>query len=166
MQKAYQTVVQRYFTKFYEINVMGKPQEDQCVLQHSNKICMITVAPSHKLFQDGEITGISFQVNNRKNRADNKVSGKGKKGGQQLEDNSLLCQVELSNGNKYLLRSCIHGKLVEINQALLENPKLLLETPEKGGYIAIVLPKLKPLQDTCPKLLNEDQYQKGLEQRK
>ena len=65
---------------------------------------MITVAPSHKLFQDGEITGISFQVNNRKNRADNKVSGKGKKGGQQLEDNSLLCQVELSNGNKYLLR--------------------------------------------------------------
>lgn len=47
---------------------------------------------------------VNFQSNRSKDRTENKVSGKGKKGGQQLECNSLLCEVECSSGNKYLVR--------------------------------------------------------------
>ena len=69
-----------------------------------SRICLITIAPSHKLLQDGDIANISFQSNRGKNRTENKVSGKGKKGGQQLEHNSMLCEVVCSNGNKYNVR--------------------------------------------------------------
>ena len=31
-----------------------------------------------------------------------------------------------------------HCKIIEINERLINNPKLLLETPESDGYLAIL----------------------------
>ncbi|XP_065053042.1 protein Abitram-like [Rhopilema esculentum] len=163
--RVYQTIVQRYFTSHFFTDVMGKALEDQLILQHSNKICIITAAPSHKLFQDGEILSVNFQIKGRKDRTENKVSGKSKRGGQQLEYSSVLCEVECASGSKYLLRSCIQGKLIEINEELIENPQLLLESPENGGYIAIVLPRLKPIEEISKNVLSSDQYQEVLRDR-
>eukprot|EP00112_Aurelia_sp_Birch-Aquarium-sp1_P010297 Seg2204.6 transcript_id=Seg2204.6/GoldUCD/mRNA.D3Y31 product="Protein Simiate" protein_id=Seg2204.6/GoldUCD/D3Y31 len=165
MNRVYQSFVQRYFTSHYAMDVMGKKQEDQCILQHSNKICIITIAPSHKLFEESDIIKVNFQAKNRKDRTENKVSGKGKRGGQQLEHNSLLCEVECSSGMKYLLRSCIQGKLMEVNAELLENPKLLLESPENGGYVAVVLPRLKPIEEISHNLLTFEDYQQAIKNR-
>lgn len=72
-----------------------------------DRICLVTIAPTHKLLHDGEIIKVNFQTNRGKDRMDNKVRGKGKKGAQQLEVNSLLCEVECSNGNRYLLRRLV-----------------------------------------------------------
>ena len=64
---------------------------------------MITVAPSHPLLQCKQIVKVNFQVSTKVNRLDNKVSGKGKKGAQHLQPESLICEVTSSDGSKYSL---------------------------------------------------------------
>lgn len=158
------SVVDRYFTRIFKTDIMGKFCEDQCVLQHSNKICVITVAPSHPLLQCKQIVKVNFQVSTKVNRLDNKVSGKGKKGAQHLQPESLICEVTSSDGSKYSLYSCIRGKLVEVNEKLVTNPQLLLEKPQTEGYLAVVLPKLT--ENILNGLLTKEHYEQLLEDRK
>ena len=40
-----------------------------------------------------------------------------------------------------LLQAGVRGHLIEINQKLVENPKLLIEASEGAGFLAIILPK-------------------------
>ena len=70
---------------------------------HFFRICVITVAPSHPLLQCKQIVKVNFQVSTKVNRLDNKVSGKGKKGAQHLQPESLICEVTSSDGSKYSL---------------------------------------------------------------
>lgn len=157
------SVVERYFTRIFKTDIMGKFCEDQCVLQHSNKICVITVAPSHPLLGCKQIVKVDFQVSTNVNRLDNKVSGKGKKGAQHLQPESLICEVISSDGSKYSLYSCIKGKLVEVNEELVTKPQLLLEKPETEGYLAVVLPKLT--ENILDGLLTKEEYEQLLEDR-
>ncbi|XP_067027676.1 protein Abitram-like isoform X1 [Acropora muricata] len=139
------TVVDRYFTRLYKTDIKGKPFEDQCVLQHSNKICVITVAPSHPLLQCKELLNVNFQVSKNVNRLDNKVSGKGKKGAQQLLPESIICEVTSSSGNIYSLYSCVKGKLVEVNEELVCNSNLLLEKRQRATLLLFFLNSLRTL---------------------
>lgn len=67
------------------------------------RICVITIAPSHPLLKCKQLTCVNFQVSNKVNRLDNKVSGKGKKGAQHLLPESIICEVTCSSGDKYSL---------------------------------------------------------------
>lgn len=67
------------------------------------RICVVTVAPSHPLLKCKQITNVNFQVSTKVNRLDNKVSGKGKKGAQHLQPDSLICEVTCDSGAKYSL---------------------------------------------------------------
>ncbi|KPP74070.1 protein FAM206A-like, partial [Scleropages formosus] len=64
-------------------DLKGKPCEDHCVLQHSNRcqeICVITLAETHPLLQKGKaIKSISYQISSACSRLENKVSGKSKR---------------------------------------------------------------------------------------
>ena len=64
---------------------------------------MITVAPSHPLLQKGKVVNVNFQVSKKVNRLNNKVSGKGKRGAQFLQNTSPLCEVTCSTGDQYTL---------------------------------------------------------------
>ena len=154
----YRSVVERYYKKFYKINLNNVASADQCVLQHSNKICVVTVAPRHPLLTNGEVVKVDFQVSKKVNRLENKVSGKGKKGAQNLLPMSPLCEVTCSTGQKYTLYSCIKGKLVEVNQSLESNPGLLIKKPMTEGYIAVVLPKLHEVDELLSELMTEEDY--------
>uniref|UniRef100_A0A8C3YSF0 Protein Simiate n=1 Tax=Catagonus wagneri TaxID=51154 RepID=A0A8C3YSF0_9CETA len=71
------SLVDRYFTRWYKADVKGKPCEDHCILQHSNRICVITLAGSHPVLQSGKtIKSISYQISTNCSRLQNKVSGK------------------------------------------------------------------------------------------
>lgn len=163
-RKPRKTVVDRYFTRIYKTDIKGNLSEDQCVLQHSNKICVITLAPSHPLLKCEQITDVNYQVSTKVNRLENKVSGKGKKGAQHLQPESIICEVTCSTGTKYTLYSCVKGKLVEVNEELVSNPNLLLEKPETEGFLAVVLPKLT--ENILDGLLTKEEYEKLLEDRK
>lgn len=152
------TITERYFTAYYKLNV-GRLADDICILMHSNRICILSLAPSHVVLQnDKRIVKVDFKVSNKLDRVLNKVSGKSKHGAQPLQDNSNICIITCSDGKTYTIKCCIIGKLVEVNEALLQNPELLLEPPHKGGYLAVVLPNIKLLDKMKESLLTQEQY--------
>lgn len=152
------TITERYFTAYYKINVQS-PGDDICIRIHSNRICMLSLAPSHVILQgDGDIMKVDFKISDKLDRALNKVSGKSKHGAQPLQANSNICTVFCSNGQRYPIKCCMIGKLVEINEMLSEKPQLLRELPHRGGYLAIILPNIKHLENLKQSLLTYDQY--------
>ncbi|GBN46789.1 Protein Simiate [Araneus ventricosus] len=129
------SVTERYFkTKIFA-------EYDECVLIHSNRLCLITIGPNHPILKENlDVISVKFESNRNVNRLSNKVSGKFKRGGQKLSERSVLCSVKCSGDREYSLYSCISGTLVEVNEKLLENPNLLKEKPWSEGYVGIILP--------------------------
>lgn len=166
LKEVNRSVTERYYTPRYCINVEGKQFEDQCVLFHSNNVCLVTIASQHPLIaKKKEILKIDFQASTNINRLDNRVLGKGKHGGQFLLQNSVLCTVKCIDGTSYIIHSCLKGKLVEINENLIENPNLMIERPNSEGYIAIVLPRKCDIENIKKELLNEEEYRDEVQKR-
>ena len=93
-------MTERYYTNFYKLDDDRERQHDILVLNHSNKICLITLAPSHPVLANKlEIKKVNFEVSKKVDRKSNKTSGKSKKGGQVLEPTSVLAIVETEAGN-------------------------------------------------------------------
>ncbi|XP_071520907.1 protein Abitram-like isoform X2 [Panulirus ornatus] len=102
---------------------------------------------------------ISYDVG-RFNRLENQVSGKGKRGAQQLGPQSPICIITCSDSTKYTVLAGIHGKLVEVNERLVSHPHLLSESPNAEGYLALVLPPLRNGDFMRSKLFTEEDYKK------
>uniref|UniRef100_A0A4X2K054 Protein Abitram n=1 Tax=Vombatus ursinus TaxID=29139 RepID=A0A4X2K054_VOMUR len=132
------SLVDRYFTRWYKADVKGKPCEDHCILQHSNRICVITLAESHPLFQNGKtIKSINYQISANCSRLQNKVSGKFKRGAQFLTELAPLCRISCSDGEEYTVSSCVRGRLMEVNENILDKPSILQEKVKKKALFII-----------------------------
>ncbi|XP_067930266.1 protein Abitram-like [Watersipora subatra] len=159
----YPSVVDRYYAKKYKRGVKGQTGNDFCILCHSNKICLVTLAPSHSILRDRKIPqSVSFQVDKKRNRLDNQATGKGKKGAQVLSEVGVVCIVTCSDGSVYSVYSCIKGKLVEVNSALIDNPLLLTAKTWTDGYVAIVLPSVQDYNSQMAALLSPEDYEKTI----
>lgn len=159
------SVTERYFTPHYCVDVQ-KPMDDICIQIHSNRICMLTLAPSHPLVQENcKIDKISFKVTDKVDRSVNKISGKGKHGAQALQQNSNICIVTCADGTIWQIKCCMNGKLIEVNEGLLIDPSLLKKQPHDGGYIAIILPNLTTHEVMKKKLMSEEDYQQHVANR-
>lgn len=156
----YPSVVDRFFTRFYYI----KSQAAYQVLYHSNRICLICLAPSHPAYTEG-VESISFDVGNV-DRSQNVVKGKAKKGGMILQAETTLALLKTNSGKTYKIPSCIRGKLVEVNTALITDPKLLERVPEGAGYFAILLPKIDNCDGIKASLLTQEQYEEKVKNNK
>lgn len=166
IQKVYPSFIERYFQQKYSIDVDGKTSEDHCVLVHSNRICIVTLAPTHPVIASRKtISKVNFQVADKTNRLQNTVQGKRKHGAQTLNPMSILCMLECEDGTTYTVRSCVFGKLIEINENLVENPQLLFDKPDSDGYVAIVLPNLSTNEKFKTNLLLKEDYLKEVEKR-
>nr|CAD7460180.1 unnamed protein product [Timema tahoe] len=153
------TVTERYFTPRYCVDPNNKVGEDQCILFHSNRICLVTLAPSHPIIAEKKkISKIDFQVTPKLNRMENKPTGKGKRGAQYVQSTSVLCLIDCDDETKYKVSSCLIGKLVEVNEELLNNPQLIVEAPQAEGHVAIVLPNFHNYEKQKNALLTEEQY--------
>ncbi|XP_038653799.1 protein Abitram isoform X1 [Scyliorhinus canicula] len=160
------SMVDRYFSRWYKTDVKGKPCEDHCILQHSNRICVITLAESHPVLQSGrKIKNISYQISANCSRLQNKVSGKSKRGGQFLTELAPLCRILCTDGKEYTIYSCIRGRLLEVNESILQEPSLLQEKPSTEGYIAVVLPKFEESKSITQGLINQELYQDVISKR-
>ncbi|XP_072431851.1 protein Abitram isoform X1 [Chiloscyllium punctatum] len=205
--QTFPSMVDRYFRRWYKTDVKGKQCEDHCILQHSNRICVITLAESHPLLQSGrKIKSISYQISANCSRLQNKVSGKSKRGGQFLTELAPLCRILCIDGEEYTIYSsnidkrgefqrtaesdgllttwsqcasetplvgvvpskkeadceywsCIRGRLLEVNENILQEPSLLQKKPSTEGYIAVVLPKFEESKSITQGLINQEQYQ-------
>lgn len=155
----YPSVVERYYTKYYYFR-NDDINEAHTLLNHSNGICLIGLADTHVAVKKG-IKSITFDVGNV-DRSKNKVSGKGKKGAMILQATSCLAIVTCEDDSTYRISSTTQGKLVEINERLLTNPKLIGQ--DGHGYVAVVLPKLEKCKEQLEKLITEQEYQARLKQ--
>lgn len=154
------SVIDRYYTRWYKTDIKGKPCEDQCVLQHSNRICVITLAETHPIIQyEKSIKEISYQISDGCSRLNNKVSGKSKRGGQFLTEFAPLCRITCTDGAEYTIYSCIRGRLLEVNECILEMPDILLKKPSTDGYIAVILPKFEESKTVTDGLLTREEYE-------
>ncbi|KAG5842650.1 protein Abitram [Anguilla rostrata] len=154
------SVIDRYFTRWYKTDLKGKPCEDHCILQHSNRICVITLAESHPILQKKKrIQSINYQISAGCSRLQNKVSGKSKRGGQFLTELAPLCRITSTDGEEYTIFSCIRGRLLEVNEDILKTPDLLLEKPSTEGYIAVILPKFEESKSITEGLLTRAEYE-------
>ncbi|XP_065205228.1 protein Abitram [Planococcus citri] len=160
----------RFFTLRYCIDVNQK-YNDFCVLVHSNKVCVVTLAPSHPLLcEDIEIRNINFQVSKNINRLDNKISGKHKRNAQNVNQTAPLCFVECADDKVYTIYSTIPGKLLEMNHQLENNPQKIREcSPKlyhKQCYIAIILPGIHHTIESLNKnFLTPEEYEKAMLER-
>ncbi|XP_023163619.1 protein Abitram [Drosophila hydei] len=152
----YPSVVDRFFTRYYYIKG-GAPYQ---VLYHSNRICLICLAPTHPAFSEG-IASVSYDVGNI-DRSQNVVKGKAKKGGMILQADTTLALLTTETGTVYKIPSCIRGKLVEVNNALQTDAKQLQQAPEGAGYFAILLPKIENCDDIKANLLSQQQFEEQL----
>jgi len=142
----YPSVVERYYSKYFHAPNPTQPEEGHSILLHSNRICLLTLAENHPIIANQKtITKIDFQISDKIDRRDSKVVGKGKKGGQFLAPNAILCHIECSDSTKYTVYSCVKGKLIELNENLLKNYELLVKDPDCKGFIAIILPHIKDI---------------------
>lgn len=147
--------VDRFFTRC--IYPKKGPKDDHVqnhsVLIHSNGICIIGIAPTHPAMHK-KIDSVSFNIGNF-DRSQNEVSGKSKKGGMILQENSSLCRITCADGSEYIVISCMQGKLVEVNKKLITNPELILQG-DGAGYVAILLPKAETIRNFKAKFGTND----------
>lgn len=158
----YPSVVERYYKRMYALDVMGKPNEDICLMFHSNRVCVITLAPSHPIvLENKSVKQVDYQITEKVNRLDNKVSGKTKRGGQFLTYESPLCRVTCDDNRMFVIRAGFNGRLLEVNENLHSTPQLLVNKYETNGYIAIAIPTRKNnFVDGREKLLDRKNYLK------
>ncbi|XP_050794229.1 protein Abitram isoform X4 [Gopherus flavomarginatus] len=70
--------------------------------------------------------------------------------------------ISCSDGEEYTIYSCIRGRLMEVNENILDNPTILQEKPSTEGYIAVVLPKFEESKTITQGLLTQKEYEEVL----
>ncbi|KAK4348974.1 hypothetical protein RND71_031729 [Anisodus tanguticus] len=160
-----------------------KPGHDQYVHRHANGLCIIGLASTHIAFKDeGGVTSVDFNVG-KSDRSGLKVTGKRKKNALHFESNTELCKA-CTNDASYIVRCCVKGSLLEVNDRLIKKPELLnssvgvltltiqtvscvsfdcanncdIGMADREGYIAIIMPKPADWVKAKATLLGTEEY--------
>ncbi|CAM8942236.1 hypothetical protein QQ045_015280 [Rhodiola kirilowii] len=134
-----------------------KEGHDQYVYRHANGLCVIGLAPTHVAFKDeGGVIEVDFNVG-KSDRSSMKVTGKRKRNAQHFESNTALCKVN-TKAASYIVRCCVKGSLLEVNNRLSNQPELLNASAERDGYIAIIMPKPADWLKIKSSLITHDDY--------
>ena len=102
------SVVERYYTQLYQTDFKGRDHHDHFVYMHSNRMCVMGIAPSHEIFSNlatNPVQSISFAIKNRgrvtRDLTQLSFSGKRKKGTPSVEGSTTICQVTMADGRVY-----------------------------------------------------------------
>ncbi|CAB3233439.1 unnamed protein product [Arctia plantaginis] len=151
----------RYFSKRYIIDFNQIKNNDIMIMFHSNRIALLSLAPSHFFFKKQEEYKINFSAG-KIDRLNNAVKGKSKKGGQYLVPNSVICKVEYADGTSFDIPCGMKGTLIEVNEELIEHPELLKDMPDADGFIAVILSSIAISEATKNELLTHEEYLEAL----
>lgn len=153
--------------RYYDIRVVpGKERRsyfgevgDQCLMFHSNRICLVTLSPSHPVIaQNKTILRIehTFEGYEKIDRLSSQPVGKSKKGGQKLQKNSPICAIICTDEKKYIITASLGAKLIEVNSRICSNFSLIKDKTLSSGYIAIIQPhdwkRTEEIRLSLPKL--------------
>lgn len=138
---------------------------DQCIMFHSNRLCVITISPTHPVITENktiERIEFTFEGHEKIDRLATQPKGKSKKGSQKLQKHAPICAIITSDGHNYVITAGLGSKLIEINQSIKENPNLIKERPLASGFIAMIQPndwkRMAEIRDSLPKLGQHEKY--------
>ncbi|KAJ4967148.1 hypothetical protein NE237_018997 [Protea cynaroides] len=151
------SAVESNFVCYFAPDFM-KPGHDQYVYRHANGLCVIGLASAHVALKEKGVTAVDFNVG-KSNRSEIKVTGKRKRNAQHFEANTALCKV-CTNDVPYIVRCCVKGSLLEVNNRLIEQPGLLNSSADREGYIAIIMPRPTDWLKDKNSLLSLEDYKK------
>ncbi|XP_055329630.1 protein Abitram-like [Paramacrobiotus metropolitanus] len=147
------------YTRLYQMDQRPDCSEDLCVLVHTNKLCVIVLAPSHPVVAlKKECLSVSFTDCDGSDRTQSHGQGARKKGAQFIEHGSVICRVECADRSSYVVSSGIRGKLLEVNTNLSARPSLLSSKPFSTGYLAIIMPNAMEMDIIRASLHDEDMF--------
>ncbi|WVZ78133.1 hypothetical protein U9M48_025894 [Paspalum notatum var. saurae] len=149
------SAVEANFARYFIADFLN-PGHDQYVYRHPNGLCVVGLAPAHIAFKEGGITAVDFNVG-KSDRSEMKVTGKRKRNAPYLQENSALCKVCV-NDKSFIVRCCVKGSLLEINDRLIKQPDLLNNAADREGYIAIFQPKPADWLKIKDKFLSYEEY--------
>lgn len=150
--------IESNYVQYFVIDFL-KPGHDQYIYRHANGLCVVGLASTHvALGDEPQIKSVDFNVG-KSSRSDMKVSGKRKKNAHFLEANSALCKV-ISNDTFYIVRCCVKGSLLEVNERLIKEPELLNTSGSSEGYVAIMMPKPDDWVKAKSSFLSREEYKK------
>ncbi|KAK8997012.1 hypothetical protein V6N11_020505 [Hibiscus sabdariffa] len=150
--------VESNFASYFAPDFM-KSGNDQYVYRHANGLCVVGLASTHSAFKDnGGVSAVDFNVG-KSDRSGMKVTGKRKKNAQHFESNTALCKV-CTNNDSYIVRCCVKGSLLEVNERLIKQPELLKSSADREGYIAIIIPKPADWLKAKASLLSLEDFKK------
>jgi hypothetical protein len=131
----YNSIVDRYFTKFYVDEMTDK---EQFIFIHTNGVIMCGLGKNHYIVK----SGLKIKEIKDQNKM-SKISGKRKHGAHLLFDNENILQFILEGENseckEFSFCPKVRGKLIEINQNIFNKPQVVQESPEKFGYLCFLL---------------------------
>lgn len=149
-------VSSRYFSEHRISTDMKAPGHDQSVLQHSNGLCVVSLAAGHPIIaQQKKVVAVNF----RHGCVSSKPSGKKKLNSLWINELSPLCDVECEGGDSYVVYGAVRGNLYETNNSLKKEPNLLATHPNEKGFVAIIAPKKEEKKTAVGKLMTLDEYQ-------
>ncbi|XP_049935591.1 uncharacterized protein LOC116260495 isoform X2 [Nymphaea colorata] len=152
------SAVDSNFVHYFVVDFL-KPGHDQYIYRHANGLCVVGLAPTHvALAEEGGITAVDFNTG-KTDKSEMKVIGKRKKNAQHLQANSALCKV-FANDKLFIVRCCVKGSLLEVNDKLLREPTLLNTAAAREGYVAILMPKPEDWLKSKDSYLNLEEYKK------
>jgi hypothetical protein len=139
----YNNIVDRYFTKFYIDQYTDK---EQYVFIHTNGIIMCGLGSNNLLVKSGvkikEVKDLNKMT---------KVSGKRKHGGHVLNETEFILQFVMEGAEdlnvhpgstpdrQFCFSPKVKGKLIEINSKIFTNPEVIQNSPEKFGFLCMVM---------------------------
>ncbi|KAL7060117.1 hypothetical protein AAHC03_09602 [Spirometra sp. Aus1] len=138
-----QAFLDRYFVTRYFCDVNNEPGNDLCVMQHSNKVCVIGLAAGHHLFryclpptnkrskvenaavvepikyEAHELLFVDFQLTRSFNLLETKISGRRKRGCHAVQ-HGMQCIgfASCSRGVRHPLLCGLPGRIYEANSRL------------------------------------------------
>jgi hypothetical protein len=124
----YNDFVERYFTKYY---INKSTPKEQFIFIHSNGLIVCGFGANHFITQ----SNISACTDLKK---PGRITGRRKHGAHYLNENEYVVQVTYDNGKIFNFCPQLKGKLLEINQNIVDKPNLLNEYPEKYGFVCII----------------------------
>ena len=142
----YNDQIQRYFSKYYLDK--GQPNE-QYIFIHSNGIIICGIGSNNDILKKNISEIIVL-------KQPTKITGRSKHGAHQLSPNEYVIQIKTDDNNTINFCPKIKGKLLEVNQNLVKNPKLLIDSPEKNGFICLIQQEPSDVENLKSKLGKPD----------
>lgn len=125
---SYSDMTDRYFTKYYLDKGTDK---EQFVFIHSNGILLCGFGKNHMITKQ-KINTVSDL------KKPGKITGRKKHGAHFIMENERIISINYGDNQLLNFAAKIRGKLLEVNQNIIENTKLINDYPEKYGFVCIV----------------------------